>query len=130
VSSEHSEGDFKEPAMSAISDPADSDIAEHRRADYYREMDRRLIILETRFDTVLPTLATKADLAELKGALKGDVATLRTEMHSLFGSMHKWIAATCVALLLGFGGLSITMLNIVNSLPRVIAQATQGAPAR
>jgi hypothetical protein len=93
-------------------------------------MDRRLIILETRFDTVLPTLATKADLGELKGALKGDVATLRTEMHSLFGSMHKWIAGTCVALLIGFGGLSITMLNIVNSLPRVIAQATQSAPMR
>lgn len=40
-----------------------------RDADYY-QIDRRLTILETRFDTILPTLATKTDLAELKSELK------------------------------------------------------------
>jgi hypothetical protein len=40
-----------------------------RQADPYH-LDRRLTILETRFDTILPTLATKADLAELKAELK------------------------------------------------------------
>lgn len=40
------------------------------RPDDPYQLDRRLTILETRFDTILPTLATKADVAELKSELK------------------------------------------------------------
>ncbi len=40
-----------------------------RDADYY-QIDRRLTVLETRFDTILPTLATKTDLSDLKAELK------------------------------------------------------------
>ncbi|GAB3457037.1 hypothetical protein GCM10027321_11420 [Massilia terrae] len=40
-----------------------------RDADYY-QLDRRLTVLETRFDTILPTLATKTDLVGLKFELK------------------------------------------------------------
>jgi hypothetical protein len=94
----------------------ESDIANGDRDDYIRGMDRRLIILETRFDTILPTLATKADLANLK-------AELMIEMHKLSASMHKWLAAMCIALLIGFGGLSLTMLSLINSLPQLIQQA-------
>ncbi|RJG15137.1 hypothetical protein D3872_14765 [Massilia cavernae] len=36
--------------------------------------------METRFDAILPTLATKGDLAELRGATKADLAELRGEM--------------------------------------------------
>jgi hypothetical protein len=43
--------------------------ADNRFNDAY-QIDRRLTILETRFDTILPTLATKADLAELRSELK------------------------------------------------------------
>ena len=39
-------------------------------------LDRRLTVLETRFDTILPTLATKADL----GALRLEVEKIRSEL--------------------------------------------------
>jgi hypothetical protein len=48
---------------------SESTEATDPRSDAY-QLDRRLTILETRFDTILPTLATKADLADLKSELK------------------------------------------------------------
>ena len=49
-------------------------------------VERRLNALETRFDTILPTLATKADIGDLKGDigdLKGDIGDLKADMGSL-----------------------------------------------
>jgi hypothetical protein len=34
-------------------------------------MDRHLTTLETRLDTILPTLATKTDIAEVRSDIKG-----------------------------------------------------------
>lgn len=39
-------------------------------------MDRRITVLETRFDTILPTLATKADLADVRL----DLEKMRSEL--------------------------------------------------
>ena len=68
-------------------------------------MEHRVTALETRLDTVLPTLATKADLGEL-----------RTEMHKGFGEMVKWIVGT------GFVGLAafVTIITFVlnNAVPK------------
>ncbi|UOD27814.1 hypothetical protein INH39_20250 [Massilia violaceinigra] len=47
------------------------------------ELDRRLTVLETRFDTILPTLATKADLAELRLDMHEKVDKLRSELNEL-----------------------------------------------
>jgi hypothetical protein len=55
------------------------------------QLDRRLTVLKTRFDTILPTLATKADLAELKSELK-----------TLF-----------ITMVLGFAGMILTMLTLL-----------------
>lgn len=46
-------------------------------------LEDRVTILETRFDTTLPTLATKADIAEVKT----DMAEIRTDMVRLEGKM-------------------------------------------
>ena len=46
-------------------------------------LEDRVTILETRFDTVLPTLATKADIAEVKT----DMAEIRTDMARMQGEM-------------------------------------------
>lgn len=70
-----------------------------RDADYY-QLDRRLTVLETRFDTILPTLATKADLAELKAVFRTD-----------FSSLSRWVAAMFVTMIIGFSGLIITLLQ-------------------
>lgn len=77
-------------------------------------MEHRVTALETRLDTVLPTLATKADLAELK-----------SEVHKGFGEMVKWIVGT------GFVGLAalITIMSFVlnNATPKA-APPVQQAP--
>lgn len=59
------------------------------------QLDRRLTILETRFDTILPTLATKSDLAELKSELK-------TLLLTYF-----------VTMVLGFAGMIVTMVSLL-----------------
>lgn len=49
-------------------------------------MEHRVTALETRLDTVLPTLATKTDLADF-----------RAEMHKGFSEMLRWIVGTAIA---------------------------------
>jgi hypothetical protein len=71
------------------------------RIDPY-QLDRRVTILETRFDTILPMLATKADLAELK-------AELKTEMSGL----ARWMATLAVTVVLGFAGMLATMVSLL-----------------
>ena len=55
--------------------------------------EHRMTALETRLDTILPTLATKADI------------------HQAVGETHKWMIATVIGLFLGFGGLFLAMSN-------------------
>jgi hypothetical protein len=57
-------------------------------SSYDRDLDRRLTVLETRFDIILPTLATKADMAELRAEIKADMATLRAEVQAAIAGTH------------------------------------------
>jgi hypothetical protein len=82
----------------------EADLANGDSAAYIRKMDRRLIVLETRFDTILPTLATKTDLIELKAELKEELRDLKAEM-------HKWMTATMISLLVGFCGLLVAVIR-------------------
>lgn len=63
----------------------------------YPTLEDRVTILETRLDTVLPTLATKADIAEIK-----------TEMARLEGKMD----AIGNRLILQFAGIAIGVAGI------------------
>lgn len=74
------------------------------RDDDYYQLDRRLTVLETRFDTVLPTLATKADLAELK-------AELKQEFHVELDKFSRWLIALTISMVFGFGGTIVTLLR-------------------
>jgi hypothetical protein len=67
-------------------------------------LDRRLTVLETRFDTTLTMLTTKADLSELKAELKADI-------HGESARLSKWAAATVITMVIGFGGMIMTMLS-------------------
>jgi hypothetical protein len=109
------------PPASGIPDP---ELANGESADYYRKMDRRLIVLETRFDAILPTLATKADLISPRAEFKADIGELRAEMRELRAEMrtmhadlraemHKWMAATAITLFVGFGGMLHAMLTLL-----------------
>jgi hypothetical protein len=72
-------------------------------------LDRRLTVLERRFDTILPMLATKADLAELKAELKAEI---RVECAKMKADLSKWLAGIVIALFLGFGGMFFTMISL------------------
>jgi hypothetical protein len=76
-----------------------SDPTTGRANDPY-QLDRRLTILETRFDTIVPTLATKADLSELKAELRGEIAAL-----------SRWMAAMFVTMVVGFAGMIVALLQ-------------------
>ncbi|MES2758353.1 MAG: hypothetical protein V4693_13345 [Pseudomonadota bacterium] len=83
-----------------------AELANGDSASYIRKMDRRLVILETRFDTILPTLATKADLVELRAEMRAMNAELRADM-------QKWMTTTLISMFVGFGGLLIAMIKLV-----------------
>ena len=78
------------------------DVPAQRQKDVL--MDRRLTVLETRFDTTMTMLPTKADLSELK-------AELKTNIHSESAHLSKWMAATAITMVLGFGGMILTMMS-------------------
>lgn len=74
---------------------------------YDAHMDRRLTVLETRFDTILPSLATKADLAELRVDFERMSSLLRVELHTALMSMIRWGVGIAIAVILGVAGQGI-----------------------
>lgn len=85
-------------------------------------MEQRLTALETRFDTILPTLANKVD-----------VESVKTEILRSAGETHKWMIATIIGLFLGFGGLFLAMSNALKPAqqqsPPITIYAQPAAPA-
>ena len=113
-------------------------------------MDRRLTVLETRFDTLLPTLATKSDLEALRSEVRAGLEKLRgdfsTEMQKMRGDfstsleklradqlkMHndfmKWIIGLWVSLFVAVIGFDIAIFNVVNrTAPAKQVTATRAA---
>jgi hypothetical protein len=89
---------------------------------YDGSMEKRLTTLEAQFAAVLPTLATKTDVGDLKTELiksTGDIKTeiaksmgdVRTDVVKTNGETHKWMIGTVIGLFLGFGGLFMAMSN-------------------
>jgi len=67
-------------------------------------MPSRLTALEAKWDAVIPTLATKADIAGMEGSLKSEIKD------GAIGT-QRWMIATVLSLFLGFGGLFLAMSN-------------------
>ena len=67
-------------------------------------LDRRLTVLETRFDTTLTMLPNKADLSDLKAELKADI-------HGEAAHLSTWMAATAITMVIGFSGMIFTVLS-------------------
>jgi hypothetical protein len=84
-------------------EPQHAESNRDRRDEQDRyQLDRRLTILETRFDTILPMLATKADLAELKAELKAEI-----------GGLSRWMGTLFITTILGFAGMIVTMISLL-----------------
>ncbi|MFL6672781.1 MAG: hypothetical protein ACJ8LG_05745 [Massilia sp.] len=87
------------------------DSSRERHAGDDLAVDRRVTILETRFDTMLPLLATKADLAELKGELLSKLAETKSDLKADNARLATWVATMFITMLLGFAGMFVTLLR-------------------
>lgn len=83
-------------------------------------MDTRLTKLETQFETVIPTLATKVDI----GDVRSEISSVRAEIHKSTSDIVKWIVGTALAMF----ALGLTIMTFVlnNATPK--AQTPQAAP--
>ncbi|SHM35403.1 hypothetical protein SAMN05192549_101381 [Duganella sacchari] len=70
----------------------------------------RQTALEARFDTILPTLATKADVE----ALRADI--------------HKWMVGSMIGLFIGFGGLAAAMGQLLKPVAPATPVVVQTQP--
>lgn len=55
---------------------------------YHGDMEPRVTALETRLDTILPTLATKADIGDMRAEMHKMNAEMRAEMHAEMRKMN------------------------------------------
>jgi hypothetical protein len=66
-------------------------------------MEHRITVLETRLDIILPTLATRADLAalgsELQQSITANMGELRSEMQRMNAEIMTWTSATVLAII-------------------------------
>jgi hypothetical protein len=70
----------------------------------------RQTALEARFDTILPTLATKADVE----ALRADI--------------HKWMVGSMIGLFIGFGGPAAALAQLLKPLAAPAPVVLQAPP--
>ena len=88
------------------------------RAEYHASLEKRVSVLEMRFDTILPTLATKTDIAELRSELRTEMAKLSEKLHEDMHKLHRqlimWIVSTMIAMFLGMAGLFVTISSNMN----------------
>ncbi|RZT09317.1 hypothetical protein SAMN05216319_2258 [Duganella sp. CF402] len=71
----------------------------------------RQIALEARFDAIVPTLATKADVE----ALRADI--------------HKWMVGSMIGLFIGFGGLAAALAQLIKPPQPAAPVVVQAQPA-
>jgi hypothetical protein len=74
-------------------------------------MDSEVAALKAHIDTIVPTLATKAD-----------IEVLRAEMHKMSAEGYRWMVASMVGMFIGFGGLYFAANRKPDERP-VVAQA-------
>ncbi|NHZ41050.1 hypothetical protein [Massilia aquatica] len=109
-------------------------------------LDRRLTVLETRFDTILPTLATKADLAELRLDMHEKVDKLRSELNELRLALNekmdrlradvnaalmsnmKWCVGIATTVFVAIAGHGVYLGAQINSLAARLPPASPVAP--
>ncbi|WP_211450929.1 hypothetical protein [Collimonas antrihumi] len=112
------------PSLSHLDKPQ-ARADKNRRAHDDRGVER-VATLEARFDAVLPTLATRADIH----ATRADMQSIMSEIHKVAGETHKWMLATVIGLFIGFGGLFLAMSNALKPEPQqpVVIQLPTNLP--
>lgn len=91
-------------------------------------MQTRLTTLETKWDTVIPTLATREDLLALEGRLRDDMRHGFVDLQRwLMSAMQRWLLIV-LAVVATLGGGAGVMLSKRSSLPVSHAAAVPLAP--
>ena len=83
-------------------------------------LEERVTILETRFDTILPTLATKEDIARLEGKIDAMDARLGGRIDATNRRLEGKIDAMGYRLLIGFSGVMAALLAIAVAATRFL----------
>lgn len=96
---------------------------------YDDSMDRRLTILDTRFDTMLPMLATKHDVDLVRAEVQIAMENLRVEVAAQLSRLIKWMIGLHISLLLAIMGNQVLMFNVIRQFAPAQASAPTSAPA-
>lgn len=100
-----------------LKDGTSTPVAVGGKPPYDGDMEHRLTALETRLDTILPTLATKADVGEI-----------RADLHKMNAEIKSWTLATVLTII---GAMLAAIFGISQiskaALPRA-TPTTQPAP--
>lgn len=92
-------------------------------------MQTRLTTLETKWDTVIPTLATREDLLALEGRLRDDMRHGFVDLQRwLISAMQRWLLIVLAVVATLSGGAGV-MLSKRTSLPASLAAAVPLDPA-
>lgn len=78
----------------------------------------------TGLETLMPTQATKADVAGLRLSVKADFADLRADLRKIDASIKTWMIATIISLFFGFAGLFFTLSDSLRAAPAMAPSAT------
>ena len=94
------------PAATPLKAGTGTTVAGGGEPPYDGSMEHRITTLEARWDAIIPTLATKADLAALSAEFhKGlnqnamEIAAVRTEMQKLSADIKTWTLATVLTII-------------------------------
>lgn len=131
------------PSATPLKTSTGTTVAGGGEPPYDGGMEHRITALEARWDAILPTLATKADLAELGAELRAQLrdglhqnamatSALRNEMQQSFGELRTemqkmntdvktWTLAT-VLVIIG------TMLAAIFGISQIYKTTTTAAP--
>jgi len=106
--------------MSAVMEKTPSRPHSRNKAAHNQPVETRLAVLEACREDIIPTLATKADLGDL-----------RTELHKMDAGLIRWMLTTAVALFVGIAGMLFaqqrSLDNAISRLERLYA-TTQTVP--
>ena len=76
-------------------------------------LEGRVTVLETRVETILPTLATKADLKELRGELIAEFHKLEGRLFQAMTEHFKWMIGIFISMFIGMFGITYTMWSVM-----------------
>jgi hypothetical protein len=125
-----------EPSRSSavpLTNHAAAAVAGGGEPPYDGGMEHRMTALETRLDTILPTLATKADVAALRADMEkaglhmnakfdAKFEELRGDMHKMNAEIKTWTLATMITIV-------GTMLAAIFGISQIYKGASPASPA-